>query len=219
VIGTTAILATTIGLNYALNKPGIPKPEDGSQALKAAIPPRIRGYGTNRLAGFYMLFEAAGPAPATSYDVIALHSGRITKIDRFILSDDPVNLSGDISLGGGPVTFTAGLHRRPLFARRDQIESRIGAPASRRWHDGDPDHQRGLDLAIQSATASPICGMSCDSGDRPKALYAGISAGAAGTVRFAIARRVGIRAMARRTATTRRHGSIPPIPSSNCSTS
>ena len=99
-IGTTALVAGAIGLQYALGRPGVPKPEDGSQALKQSIPPRIRGYGTNRLAGYYMLYEAAGPAPAGSYDVIAFHSGRVERVDGFLLNDDPVTPNVSIPYGG-----------------------------------------------------------------------------------------------------------------------
>jgi hypothetical protein len=99
IVGTTAIIGVSIGLNYAL-KPGLPKPEDGSQALKQALPPRIRGYGLNRLAGFYMLYEAAGPAPASSYDVIAFHSGRVSSVAGFYFNDDVVVPSVAIPFGG-----------------------------------------------------------------------------------------------------------------------
>lgn len=167
VVGTTAILATTIGLNYALNKPSIPKPEDGSQALKAAIPPRIRGYGTNRLAGFYMLFEAAGPAPATSYDVIAFHSGRITQIDRFILSDDPVNLTGDISLGGGPVIVHAGFTDGRYSHDAIHIESRIGAPGQTSLALMASPIISGIWTSQFVGNGIAYCGMSCDSGVDP----------------------------------------------------
>jgi hypothetical protein len=168
VIGTTAILATTIGLNYALNKPGIPKPEDGSQALKTAIPPRIRGYGTNRLAGYYMLFEAAGPAPATSYDVIALHSGRITKFDRFLLSDDPVNVSGDISLGGGPVTVTAGFTDGRYSMGAIKIEARLGAASQSSLIMMATPIISGVWTSQFQGNGIAYLGMSCDSGTDPK---------------------------------------------------
>jgi hypothetical protein len=105
-VGSAAILGASIGLQYALrpNAPGLPPPESGSQPIKQAIPPRIRGYGLNRLAGYYMLFEAVptlgrGP-PANSYDVMAFHSGRIGSVVGFYLHDDPVLTTSDISHGG-----------------------------------------------------------------------------------------------------------------------
>jgi hypothetical protein len=100
IVGSAALIGVSIGLQYALGQPNLPKAQDGSQALKQAIPPRIRGYGICRLAGFYMLFEANGPPPAGSYDVLALHAGRVDKFVGFYLSDDPVVTLSDISQGG-----------------------------------------------------------------------------------------------------------------------
>lgn len=105
-IGTATLIAASIGLQYALSKaPDIPNPGSGSVALKQAIPPRIRGYGINRLAGYYMLFEANGSPPATSYDVLAVHSGKIDSFQGFYLNDDVVTTTSDVSHGGfSPVT-------------------------------------------------------------------------------------------------------------------
>lgn len=98
-IGTAAIIGATIGLQYALGRPDLPKPENGSQALKQSIPPRIMGYGRNRLAGYYMLFEAVGSV-AQSYDVMAFHSGRIGAVRGLYLHDDRITTSSDLTLGG-----------------------------------------------------------------------------------------------------------------------
>lgn len=90
-VGATALVAASIGLNAALNSsPSMPKPEDGAQPLKQAIPPRIRGYWDNRLAGYYMLFEAGGTG---SQDVMAFHHGQIESILRVYLHDDHVDVS------------------------------------------------------------------------------------------------------------------------------
>ncbi|MHC2578236.1 hypothetical protein ACVI1J_009673 [Bradyrhizobium diazoefficiens] len=89
IVGTAAIVGTSIGLQYALSNPNVPKPEDGAQPLKQAIPPRIRGYGTNRLAGYYLLFIAA--SSGDSFDVLAFHSGRIEQAVRLFLHDDEVD--------------------------------------------------------------------------------------------------------------------------------
>lgn len=98
IVGTAAILGTTIGLNYALSsRPDLPKPEDGSQPIKQSIPPRIMGYGINRLAGYYMLFETGG---ANSFDVMAFHSGRIGAIRGLFLHDDPITTTADLTNGG-----------------------------------------------------------------------------------------------------------------------
>lgn len=91
IVGSAAVIGVSIGLQYAL-RPSLPKPADGTQPIKQAIPPRIRGYGRNRLAGYYMLFEAFNKA---SYDVMAFHSGRIGGITRYYLDDSWVNVTGN----------------------------------------------------------------------------------------------------------------------------
>lgn len=85
-VGTAAIIGTTIGLQFAM-QPGVPKPENGSQPVKQGIPPRVRGYGRNRLAGCYMLFEESDK---NSYDVMAVHSGRVAAVVNMYLHDDLV---------------------------------------------------------------------------------------------------------------------------------
>lgn len=127
VVGGAAVLGVSIGLNYALSNTSIPKPEDGSQALKQAVPPRIKAYGLNRLAGYYMLFEAAAAPPATSYDVLAFHSGRISSIDAFYFSDDVVTTNADISHGNSAfvqATYTDGRYGSGNIV----LETRIGIP-------------------------------------------------------------------------------------------
>lgn len=89
IVGTAAIVGTSIGLQYALANPNVPKPEDGAQPLKQSIPPRIRGYGVNRLAGYYLLFMA--PSSGDSLDVLAFHSGKIEQAIRLFLHDDEVD--------------------------------------------------------------------------------------------------------------------------------
>jgi hypothetical protein len=93
VVGTAAIIGASIGLQYALAAhPDVPKPENGSQPIKQAIPPRIMGYGTNRLAGYYMLFEIGPNTVANSFDVMAFHSGRIGAIRGLFLHDDAITV-------------------------------------------------------------------------------------------------------------------------------
>lgn len=134
IVGTTAIIGASIGLQYALNQtPGLPKPEDGSQALRQAIPPRQRGYGVNRLSGYYMYFEAAdsGGPPANSYDVIAFHSGEVDSLLGLYLSDDAVSTipsvlgggSGEVQgLGDGSYQIPSGGSSHPVL-----IQTRLGA--------------------------------------------------------------------------------------------
>lgn len=97
VVGAAVILGASIGLQYAL-RPSLPKPQDGTQPIKQAVPPRIRGYGRNRLAGYYMYFEECG---GNSYDVMAFHSGRIAEVVAHYLHDDPVFLTGELVNEGG----------------------------------------------------------------------------------------------------------------------
>ena len=127
IIGSAAIIGASIGLQYALYKaPAIPNPGDGSVALKQAIPSRIKGYGYNRLAGYYMLFEANGSAPATSYDVLALHSGRVDSFQQFYLNDDNVSTSADISHGGNSI-ITAAFSDDRYNGGALKIETALGA--------------------------------------------------------------------------------------------
>ncbi|TFV34546.1 hypothetical protein E4K66_30740 [Bradyrhizobium frederickii] len=101
VVGTAAIVGASVGLQYALRgNPQLPKPQDGSQALRQAIPPRLRGYGINRLAGYYMMFDSDGGTPAVSYDVIAFHSGRVDSLLELYLSDDLVTTEPSVLNGG-----------------------------------------------------------------------------------------------------------------------
>lgn len=102
VTGTAVLVGASVGLQYALRgNPQLPRPQDGSQALRQAIPPRQRGYGVNRLAGYYMLFHSDEGTPAVSYDVIAFHSGRVAALQDLYLNDDPITTSPSILAGGG----------------------------------------------------------------------------------------------------------------------
>jgi hypothetical protein len=99
--------------------------------------------------------------------VIAFHSGRITQIDRFILSDDPVNLTGDISLGGGPVTVHAGFTDGRYSHDAIHIESRIGAPGQTSLALMASPIISGVWTSQFVGNGIAYCGMSCDSGVDP----------------------------------------------------
>lgn len=96
VVGAAALTAASIGLQYALNNPNIPKPESGAQPLKQSVPIRQRGYWTCRLAGYYLLYIGAG---GNSQDVLAFHSGRIEKAMQLYLFDTPVSTTGTLAHG------------------------------------------------------------------------------------------------------------------------
>jgi len=76
---------------------GTPKPGAGTQTLRQTIPPRTMGYGRTRIAGAYVLYEVTDAG--TSYDVIALHEGRIGGFALYYLHDDLVEFdaSGNVS--------------------------------------------------------------------------------------------------------------------------
>lgn len=96
IVGASTIIGVSIGLQYALDNPDVPKPENGAQPLKQAIPPRVRGYWINRLAGNYMLYLAAG---GDSQDMLAFHSGPIEEILQVYLHDIAVSTVPDASHG------------------------------------------------------------------------------------------------------------------------
>lgn len=108
IAGTAAIIGASIGLQYALANPNVPKPEAGAQPLKQSIPPRIRGYGVNRLAGYYLLFAA--PSSKDSLDVLAFHSGRIEQALRLFLHDDEVDTFGSLDDGFYDTVVPQGTH-------------------------------------------------------------------------------------------------------------
>ncbi|UPT93889.1 hypothetical protein J4G48_0031760 [Bradyrhizobium barranii subsp. apii] len=88
IVGSAAIIGASIGLQYALSNPDVPKPENGAQPLKQSVPSRQRGYWTNRLSGYYLLFLGAG---GDSQDMLAFHSGPIESVLQLYLHDQPVS--------------------------------------------------------------------------------------------------------------------------------
>lgn len=125
VVGAAALTAAAIGLQYALNNPNVPKPENGAQPLKQAIPPRQRGYWINRLGGYYMLFLAAG---GDSQDVLAFHSGRIEQALQLYFHDILVSLDGTLDDGvvrtvGGPGVWAQNSKVQVLYGSATQNSS------------------------------------------------------------------------------------------------
>lgn len=96
IVGSAAIIGVSIGLQYALSNPDVPKPEQGVQSLKQALAPRRRGYWINRLGGVYMLYIAAG---GDSQDMVAFHSGRIEEFLQVYLHDTAVSTVPDVTHG------------------------------------------------------------------------------------------------------------------------
>lgn len=102
VVGGAVLLAGAIGLQLLLARrpagaaaslaaTSLPPPEAGHAPLRQAIGSRVRGYGRNRLAGVYMLYEELS---GDSYDVMAFHHGRIAGIVGYYLHDDVVEIDG-----------------------------------------------------------------------------------------------------------------------------
>ncbi|MBB3972788.1 hypothetical protein [Hansschlegelia beijingensis] len=93
IVGAVALTAAAGVLQYLLApKPPVPKAQAGYYPLRQTRPPRITGYGEARLAGSYMFYETLGD---NSYDVLALHHGKIKEFTRFYLHDDVVTLNPD----------------------------------------------------------------------------------------------------------------------------
>lgn len=98
-VGTTALLAGSIGLSFALRQGPAPEDRTGGTAqisIRQPNPVRQGGYGRTRVAGSYVVYEATFVAVQVywSLDVIALISGRIGGYKSFFLNDDAVTLSG-----------------------------------------------------------------------------------------------------------------------------
>lgn len=89
-LAAVAVTAAVVGAQY-LFAPKPPKPEDGKVPRTQAIPPRIFAIGRNRIAGYYMLWEASGDKLLA---VQALSGHRISSIDKFWLHDDEVSIDG-----------------------------------------------------------------------------------------------------------------------------
>lgn len=116
VVGAVVVTAGLIGLQLAL-APKPPKPADGHIALRQPIPDRIGVYGTVRPGGKYMLYEMAG---ATSFDVIAIVSGKICGFRVYYLHEDIVVLDVDGFVISTP-EFTDG-----RYISHVQIVTRLG---------------------------------------------------------------------------------------------
>ncbi|MGJ4888964.1 hypothetical protein ACQR1Y_12260 [Bradyrhizobium sp. HKCCYLRH3099] len=132
IIGTVAILGATIGLQYLLGQPSgadLPKASSGAQPLRQPLPPHVYAYGRCRLAGCYVLFEARG---GFSYDVQALHKGRICQYIKFYLHDDEAIVQPDGSVtgavGSGDLRYASGAEPALGGSPSIVIEYRLGLP-------------------------------------------------------------------------------------------
>ncbi|WP_257164693.1 hypothetical protein [Bradyrhizobium sp. SRS-191] len=137
IVGTAAILATTVGLQYLLGQPSardLPKASNGHQPLRQPIPPHIYAYGRVRLAGYYALFEVRDGA---AYTIQLLHKGQICRFIQFYYHDDLVNLLPDSSVTGAPgagdLRYSAGGNPASGGSPPTVLEYRLGLPTERAY--------------------------------------------------------------------------------------
>lgn len=97
-LSAIATTAAVVGLQFLL-MPKPPKPEDGKVPMTQAIPHRVFGVGTNRIAGAYMLWEAVN---GVLYSVQALCGHPIDGISVYYLHDDIITIGVDGIVEDGP---------------------------------------------------------------------------------------------------------------------
>lgn len=71
---------------------GSPKPELTETAIRASVPPRVSGYGTNRYYMAYALYTTA--RDGTAVDVGVFHDGKASAIRAHYIGDKRVTLTG-----------------------------------------------------------------------------------------------------------------------------
>lgn len=89
-----AKLGLSIGLSLLaqalLPGPQTPKPQEGQVNIRQPIPKRRSGFGEGLSGGSYMLYELVD---GTSYDVLAIHAGRMDSISRYFLNNNEVEIA------------------------------------------------------------------------------------------------------------------------------
>ncbi len=90
-VGSAALLGISTAAAF-LAQPQVPKQPDGAQPLKQSIPARPRGYGRARLSGSYMLYDVQS---LWSFDIFAIHDGKISGFVYYFLNDDLVTIDGN----------------------------------------------------------------------------------------------------------------------------
>lgn len=147
VLFTTGISVGLTGVQGLLQSAA--KPETTDSPLKSPRPPRVSGYGRQRLYGAYNLYETA--SDGTAVDVWAIHDGEIDGIEQFYIGDDKVTLSGSTVQPGadgryknGAVNIYSTLGTSPGTANFAAIKSLLPGI----WTDA----HRGDGVAIVAAT-------------------------------------------------------------------
>ncbi len=122
------LLGGAIGLQYALapKPPSIdpPKPENGHASTRQPITSRASGYGTNRMALGYMLYEEKN---GVSWDIIAWHAGKAGAAIGYFLHEDRVTLHDD--------GFVTGLSDGRFSGNLVQIKTTLGLAAETAFAD------------------------------------------------------------------------------------
>jgi hypothetical protein len=160
VVEVTAYVGISVGAN-ALFGPKPPGAPEIQTPLKGGFLPRRSGFGRARLSGVWACFEAQ---EGVSFDVLALHDGRIAGFVQWYLNDDKVDV--DPATGG---VWCPGDTRKYAYGGppgdRVFIDYRLGLPtetAIGRVVAGLPgvwtDQHRGDGVA----TASLVCKQSKD---------------------------------------------------------
>lgn len=89
ILAGIAVTAITMGVNYLMT-PKPPKPEDGKAPKQQAVPFRIYGAGTCRIAGNYTCWEEHA---GSLYTVQALCGHKISAITRRYLHEDEITVN------------------------------------------------------------------------------------------------------------------------------
>lgn len=139
-VGSAALIGGSLAAGALLSQPSaaaanVPRSVEGTQTLKQPYPPRIVGYGRTRISGAYMLYDSDDATHKTSYDVLAMHHGKITGWVYYYLHDDLVVLerstNPDPSGDGGYVYYVAtpgrNDNRYGAGSRFVLIQTRLGA--------------------------------------------------------------------------------------------
>ena len=90
-VSSIIVTGALVGVSLLMAKrPKLPEPQDGKILVKSAAPDKQWGVGTSRQVGALIASEMAG---STSYDVTAVHSGRISRFVRFYVGEDVVEFA------------------------------------------------------------------------------------------------------------------------------
>lgn len=91
--------ASLAGISTLVGGGGAPKPEQTQTAIKSPTPPRVSGYGRQRLFMAYALYDTAGNGSAV--DVGVFHDGRVDAIEQHYLGDSKVTVKPDGYVAAG----------------------------------------------------------------------------------------------------------------------